>query len=359
MINKWIGRCMVLGWCLCICISVGAADLRKGSMGPYVLALQQELSSAGYLAREADEEFGSAAEKALRLFQRDAGLTVTGVADRTTREVLRQHKSGRRGGGVLYAPGNVGDEVRALQQRLLACGYLDDVADGVYGDKLTAAVQRLQREHGLEVIGAVDEETWRILGGMRSTVSRGGSVKGLRGQSDKTQVKAAKKADTHEINVLRLQSLLIQNGYDPGTVDGVFGGATERALMAWQRAHGVAATGVADTYFWQSAGVLAPVPSRYVKKWQMHSSAYSNQDSDTGSHTARGSRLVRGHVAVDPNVIPLGSMVYVEGYGYALADDIGGAIQGQTIDVAMDSYDEAIHWGRRDVTVYLISEPNA
>lgn len=58
-------------------------------------------------------------------------------------------------------------------------------------------------------------------------------------------------------------------------------------------------------------------------------------------------------------MIPLGSMVYVEGYGYALADDIGGAIQGRTIDVAMDSYDEAIHWGRRDVTVYLISEPNA
>ena len=55
-------------------------------------------------------------------------------------------------------------------------------------------------------------------------------------------------------------------------------------------------------------------------------------------------------------MIPLGSLLYVEGYGYALADDIGGAIRGKTIDVAMESYDEAIQWGRRDVTVYLVKK---
>lgn len=349
--NRWIGRWLVLFGCLCVCIGVGAADLHKGDVGPDVLALQQELIAAGYLAREADTEFGSAAEKALRLFQRDAGLTVTGVADADSRAALRAHTTGRAGGGILYAPGNLGDEVRALQERLIAAGRLDDVADGVYGEKLTTAIQRVQREHGLEVIGAVDEETWRLLGGRGEAVSRGGAVKGVREHAKSSAAKPAKKETT---NVLRLQSLLIQNGYNPGTVDGVFGAATERALKEWQRAHGVAVTGEADSYFWREAEVLAPAPSRYAKKWRMHSSAYSNQDGDTGSHTARGSRLVRGHVAVDPEVVPLGSMLYVEGYGYALADDIGGAIRGDTIDVAMESYDEAIHWGRREVTVYLV-----
>lgn len=348
--KRLIGRWLVMCCCLCLCTGIGAADLRKGDTGTEVFALQQELIASGYLAREADDEFGSAAEKALRLFQRDAGLAVTGVADECSRAALRGHTTGRAGGGILYAPGNLGDEVRSLQERLIAAGRLDDAADGVYGDKLTAAVQQLQRENGLEVIGAVDEETWRLIGGRSATVSRGGAVKGLRERA-KASTTPAKKETT---NVLRLQSLLIQNGYDPGTVDGVFGTATERALKEWQRAHGVAATGEADAYFWREAEVLAPAPSQYAKKWRMHSSAYSNQDSDTGSHTARGSRLVRGHVAVDPDVIPLGSMLYIEGYGYALADDIGGAIRGDTIDVAMDSYDEAIHWGHREVTVYLM-----
>lgn len=354
MINRIVRQCVAVCACVCLSIGVGAADLRKGDVGPEVLALQQELIAAGYLAREADDEFGSAAEKALRLFQRDAGLTVTGVADADSRAALRGHTTPRQGGGVLYAPGNIGDEVRDLQERLRSMGYLDDRADGVYGAKLTTAVQRLQRERGLEVIGAVDEATWRLIGGREAAVSRGGAVKGLRERAKRSTDKPVKKETT---NVLRLQSLLIQNGYNPGTVDGVFGGATERALKDWQRAHGVAATGEADAYFWREAESIPPAPTRYAKKWRMHSSAYSNQDSDTGSHTARGSRLVRGHVAVDPGVIPLGSMLYVEGYGYALADDIGGAIQGQTIDVAMDSYGEAIQWGRREVTVYLVSEP--
>ena len=51
---------------------------------------------------------------------------------------------------------------------------------------------------------------------------------------------------------------------------------------------------------------------------------------------------------------PLGTEVYVEGYGYAVADDTGGAIIGHRIDLAMDSYNEAIQFGRRIVKVYIL-----
>ena len=59
-------------------------------------------------------------------------------------------------------------------------------------------------------------------------------------------------------------------------------------------------------------------------------------------------------MSVDPKVIPLGTEVFVEGYGYAIADDTGGAIRGHRIDVAMDSHYEAIQWGRRSVRVYIL-----
>ena len=59
-------------------------------------------------------------------------------------------------------------------------------------------------------------------------------------------------------------------------------------------------------------------------------------------------------VAVDPNVIPLGSRLYIPGYGEAIAADTGGAIVGNTIDLCMESYDEAIQFGRRSVEVYVI-----
>lgn len=71
----------------------------------------------------------------------------------------------------------------------------------------------------------------------------------------------------------------------------------------------------------------------------------------TGYRTATGTWPSRGTVAVDPNVIPLGSVLYVEGYGPAVAADTGGDIKGQRVDLYMDSYEEAIQFGRREVQV--------
>lgn len=66
----------------------------------------------------------------------------------------------------------------------------------------------------------------------------------------------------------------------------------------------------------------------------------------------------RGTIAVDPRVIPLGSLVYVEGYGEAIAADTGGAIQGNIVDIYVDSYTEAVNWGRRyNVAVSIIAYP--
>lgn len=60
-------------------------------------------------------------------------------------------------------------------------------------------------------------------------------------------------------------------------------------------------------------------------------------------------------IAVDPNVIPLGSKVHVEGYGYATAADIGGAIDGNEIDVFFPSEQSALKWGVKSVKVTILN----
>jgi 3D (Asp-Asp-Asp) domain-containing protein len=61
-------------------------------------------------------------------------------------------------------------------------------------------------------------------------------------------------------------------------------------------------------------------------------------------------------IAVDPDIIPLGSKVYIEGYGYARAEDTGGAIQGNRIDIYMEHEEDALQYGVRDVKVKIIEE---
>ena len=77
--------------------------------------------------------------------------------------------------------------------------------------------------------------------------------------------------------------------------------------------------------------------------------------------TASGARAKRGTVAVDPRVIPLGTKLYVKSltpgvpdYGFAIAQDTGGAIKGNKIDLFMDTVWECMQFGRRPVMVYIL-----
>lgn len=90
----------------------------------------------------------------------------------------------------------------------------------------------------------------------------------------------------------------------------------------------------------------------------MKASAYDPGPRSCGphatGHTSMGLHAGRGIVAVDPRVIPLGTTLYVEGYGVAFAGDVGGAIKGMRIDLGFDTYAEAIKYGRKTVKVYVL-----
>ena len=94
-----------------------------------------------------------------------------------------------------------------------------------------------------------------------------------------------------------------------------------------------------------------------IRTYAMVATAYtadSAKANPTG-YTANGMRAQWGVVAVDPDVIPLGTHLFIPGYGLAIAADTGGAIIGRRIDLCMDRYDEAIQFGRQPVLVYVVS----
>lgn len=95
----------------------------------------------------------------------------------------------------------------------------------------------------------------------------------------------------------------------------------------------------------------APVSGNYSKVMTVEATAYTH----TGNLTATGTVARVGVIAVDPRVIPLGTRVYVEGYGYAVAEDTGGLIKGNIIDLFMDTNEECINWGRRHVKMYILN----
>ncbi|GAC1580624.1 MAG: 3D domain-containing protein [Candidatus Elarobacter sp.] len=85
----------------------------------------------------------------------------------------------------------------------------------------------------------------------------------------------------------------------------------------------------------------------------MVATAYTAGCAGCSGITASGRPAGHGVVAVDPRVIPLGTRMYIPGYGHAVAGDTGGAIHGNRIDLGFASNMEANQFGRRPITVYL------
>jgi uncharacterized protein YabE (DUF348 family) len=97
----------------------------------------------------------------------------------------------------------------------------------------------------------------------------------------------------------------------------------------------------------------------YSKVIKVKSTAYSPTGGRTTAMTASGRRAVRNPegystIAVDPTVIPYGTKLFVQGYGFAIAADCGSAIKGNFIDVFFDTKREALNWAVKYVNLYVL-----
>lgn len=166
-------------------------------------------------------------------------------------------------------------------------------------------------------------------------------------------------------DVVDLQQTLNQLEYWCGDVDGVFGSQTYNAVVRFQKNVGI-----------DSDGVVGPVTRKYLGM------PASQSSSEISNNVSRGGRVVtmmatgycpcskcnwpyaghpsylgyplkHGIIAVDPRVIPMGSSLYVEGYGTGIAADQGGAIKGSHIDLCFSTHQQALNWGVRTVKVTI------
>ncbi len=97
--------------------------------------------------------------------------------------------------------------------------------------------------------------------------------------------------------------------------------------------------------------------ANYKASYTMVSTAYTGDTiTYTGTTPVRDPNGI-STIAVDPSIIPLGSKVYIPGYGMAIAADTGGAIKGNKIDLFLNSEDDCINWGVQNVSLYIIAYP--
>lgn len=238
--------------------------IRSGSVGPEVLRLQQRLQELGYYLSRLDGVYLTEDIEAVRAFQKANGLKVDGKAGYETQSTLYGDNA-VRGNGSALEPGTVtlrygseGEQVTALQNRLIALGYLSGTADGKYGPNTKSAVKSFQKAASLKADGIAGEETQQKL------------------YSDSAVSNTLSTATTLRIGTISdavrdLQNRLIALGYLTGTADGNFGTKTNLALIAFQKANGLKADGVAGQQTLSklnaanAVGITAPQPAPTAK----------------------------------------------------------------------------------------------
>jgi peptidoglycan hydrolase-like protein with peptidoglycan-binding domain len=235
--------------------------------------------------------------------------------------------------------GDRGDEVKGLQKLLSETGFYSGEIDGIFGDSMLYAVKAFQKSHGLTDDGVPGNETITYMRQSNKAAAK-----------ESVPVRYGDQGD----NVKIAQRILAENGFYAGEIDGVFGDGMLRAVKIFQEFNRLPGDGVVGKETMTYMRRTKAVPDRYKRVLTMTASAYTRYDPGNGSYTSNGNVLRKGLVAVDPHVIPLGTRMYIRGYGYAIADDVGGAIRGNRVDLAFDDRASALQFGLQKVTIYIL-----
>lgn len=164
-----------------------AGALRRGDHGPRVQALRDLLTRAGVRLPEAADPaaFDGCLEHAVKAFQQLRGLVADGVVGPQTSRVLDAARWRLGDRILLFTPGHLmrGDDVAALQERLVILGVFAGPVDGLFGHRTEAALRELQRGLGLQSDGLCGPATLRAMSALARAVG-GGDPWALRQQAD-------------------------------------------------------------------------------------------------------------------------------------------------------------------------------
>ncbi|PYZ98922.1 peptidoglycan-binding protein [Alteribacter lacisalsi] len=290
-------------------VSLGDRLLLEGKDNAQVEELQELLADRGYLEENAiDGFFDRGTRDAVTAFQEDANILVDGLAGVQTIGALS-----------LLREGDEGAPVEALQESLKELGYYDNTADGDFDRATHDAVVDFQTAKDILVDGIAGPETYGTLHAALTGETRVESSSDSSSESESSSSEESSSSDE--------------------------GSSSESESSSDESSSSESSEGSSESS--ESGTVM-----------EMEATAYTAYcDGCTGiTYTGQDLRANpdKKVIAVDPDVIPLGSTVYVEGYGEAIAGDIGGAIQGNRIDLHMATKEEALEFGRQTVTVEVL-----
>lgn len=162
--------------------------------------------------------------------------------------------------------------------------------------------------------------------------------------------------------VVELQQALNKSGHWCGSADGIFGAKTYSAVIEFQKDVNIKVDGIAGPQTLKYLGISPASTSSSVSRGSRTITVVATGYCPcakcnypyAGQPSYLGYPLGRGIIAVDPKIIPMGSRLYIPGYGEGIAADQGNAIKGNRIDLCFSSHQEALNWGIRTVkiTVY-------
>ena len=234
--------------------------LSSGSRGYDVYVLQNKLIALNYLHINPNGLMNTDTVAALKNFQKDNALEITGSLNSVTKRALwpsaiqTAEEIANEATGTEDDPyqepklqvGSHGSMVANAQMRLKAAGYLIGSCDGIFGAVTQRAVKNLQKDYGLKVDGIIGVDTWAILKLFNINNAEPEVVdvveKAATVQTSKLQ------RGSRGSRVIKLQQALISLGLlDFGDDDGVFGLKTYRAVRSFQSAYGLSVDGIVGT----------------------------------------------------------------------------------------------------------------
>ena len=268
--------------------------LRQGSRSDAVRTLQEDLKALGYYDGSISGHYGSLTEAAVMKFQRTNGLSPDGVAGTKTLAKIAAARSGSSSGSSSSSSsssssgssstlryGVKSDAVRTLQEDLKTLGFYTGSVTGNFGNLTKEAVYNFQKANNLSADGVAGAKTLSkiatAMAGDTSGSSSGSSSSSGSGSSSSSSSSMTLNTSVTLMNgsssdeVLKLQKMLTKLGYYSGNQTGNFGDKTEEAVVAFQKAMGLTADGIAGK------NTLAAINAKY------NGSSSSSGSSSSGS----------------------------------------------------------------------------
>jgi 3D (Asp-Asp-Asp) domain-containing protein len=328
-------------------VAAGAAGAEDpGALRGQADALGAENAELGEAARSAllglyslESELGRAERRLAALEERQADLA---RRQASAREALRHAREAES-----VAQKQLGDRLRALYvegetdplEVILGASSLDEAISALDGlerlaaedDRIIAQVERTREGLG-RALEALRREEAELAGSLAAARAARDSLAAARDEKAAYLDSLRRRQDLNEAEIASLE---------------------RRAAAAEERsAELTASAGTEDAGSHEIAGAAvspaldAVAPAGGGRQLTVDAVAYS-----LPGYTASGLPVGKGVVAVDPTVIPLGTRLYVPGYGPAVAADVGTAIKGLIIDLWFPTYEQAAAWGRQTVTI--------